>query len=47
MYEIGSNKRIHNRRKVNEEEEYKIQFIEQGEDIAKSLEAAKHYLRNL
>jgi len=41
---VNTNQRIHNKRKVNEEEENNIQFIEPREDTTKALEAAKQPL---
>jgi hypothetical protein len=38
---VNTNQRIHDKREVNEELEYNIQFIEPREDTTKALEAAK------
>ena len=41
---VNTNQRIHDKSKVDEEQEHNIQFIESGEDTAKALEAAKQSL---
>ena len=41
---VNTNQRIHDKRKVDEEQENNIQFIESGEDTTKPLEAAKQSL---